>query len=98
MSQCPVCDDALVVIGSRRRTRRLATAERQVLVIRRLRCTGCRWIHHELPACLVPYQRYDAETLEAMAAPAAAPCAAHPARLPKAIAAVFRAGAGTCGH
>ncbi|MDA8199960.1 MAG: DUF6431 domain-containing protein [Thermaerobacter sp.] len=67
MSPCPVCDGVVVVIGSRRRTRRLPTGERQVLVIRRMRCHGCRRIHHELPACLVPYKRYDAETFEAVA-------------------------------
>ncbi len=67
MSPCPVCDAALGVIGSRRRTRRRLTGERQVLVIRRLQCSGCRRIHHELPTCLVPYKRYDAESIEAVA-------------------------------
>jgi len=67
VSRCPVCTGALVVIGSRPRTRRTPTGDRQVLVIRRLRCTTCYRIHHELPACLVPYQRYDAESWEAVA-------------------------------
>ncbi len=66
MSRCPVCAGALVAIGSRPRTRRTPTGDRQVLVIRRLRCTTCHRIHHELPACLVPYQRYDTESWEAV--------------------------------
>jgi hypothetical protein len=34
------------------------------LVIRRLYCEACRRIHHELPDRLVPYKRYDAESIE----------------------------------
>ena len=36
-----------------------------VLIIRRLRCTPCRRIHHELPDCLVSYKWYDAASIEA---------------------------------
>ena len=36
-----------------------------VLVIRRLGCPACDRIHHELPDCLVPYKRYDVESIEA---------------------------------
>ena len=68
MSPCPVCAGRLVVIGSRRRTRRTADGTRQVLVIRRLYCAACRRLHHELPACLVPYKRYDVASFEAVAA------------------------------
>lgn len=32
--------------------------------IRRLRCKGCRKIHHELPDLLVPYKRHSLETIE----------------------------------
>jgi hypothetical protein len=35
-----------------------------VLIIRRLRCELCRKIHHELPDILVPYKRYDVESIE----------------------------------
>ena len=35
-----------------------------MLVIRRLRCKSCKKIHHELPDLLVPYKRYDAESIE----------------------------------
>lgn len=54
-----------MVIGSRPRIRRLSTGVQTVLIIRRLRCTPCRRIHHELPDCLVPYKRYDAASIEA---------------------------------
>lgn len=36
------------------------------LIIRRLKCTGCGKIHHELPDCVVPYKRYDAGTIESV--------------------------------
>lgn len=32
--------------------------------IRRLRCQKCELIHHELPDCLVPYKRYQADVIE----------------------------------
>ncbi|MDI6879905.1 MAG: DUF6431 domain-containing protein [Desulfitobacteriaceae bacterium] len=35
-----------------------------MLIIRRLRCTHCHRIHHELPDCLVPYKRYDCASIE----------------------------------
>jgi hypothetical protein len=67
MSRCPVCDALLTVIGSRVRTRRTPEGIRHRLIIRRLRCLPCRRIHHELPDCLVPFKRYDAEALESFA-------------------------------
>jgi hypothetical protein len=67
VSWCPVCAGGFSVIGSRPRTRRTPTGDRHVLVIRCLRCTACDRTHHELPACLVPYKRYDTESWEAVA-------------------------------
>lgn len=61
---CPCCGEELKVIGSRKRISRNATGEVTVLVLRRLRCTGCRKIHHELPDCLVPYKRYESACVE----------------------------------
>ena len=34
------------------------------LLIRRLACTSCKRIHHELPDCIVPYKRHCAQTIE----------------------------------
>lgn len=36
------------------------------LIIRRLRCTQCSKIHHELPDILVPYKRYESKSIEAV--------------------------------
>lgn len=39
-----------------------------MLVIRRLYCQPCKRIHHELPDLLVPYKRYDRESVESVLA------------------------------
>ena len=61
---CPCCDGSLSVIGSRKRKYFSSDGNRNTLVIRRLRCRKCRHIHHELPDILVPYKRYDSESIE----------------------------------
>jgi hypothetical protein len=53
-----------LVIGSRKRKVINSFGEKQTLVIRRLRCKGCRAIHHELPDMVIPYKRHCAETVE----------------------------------
>lgn len=40
------------------------SGDRAKLIIRRLRCEACERIHHELPDLLVPYKRYDAQSME----------------------------------
>lgn len=54
----------LRVIGSRRRGFVKSSGESVQLIIRRLRCIDCQSIHHELPNLLVPYKRYEAESIE----------------------------------
>jgi uncharacterized protein YbaR (Trm112 family) len=61
---CPCCGQALKVIGSRERKITGGGGERRLLVIRRLRCSQCRRIHHELPDLVVPYKRYESECVE----------------------------------
>lgn len=61
---CPCCTERLEIIGSRERKVRGEGGELRRLVIRRLRCTGCRKIHHELPDLLVPYKRYESACIE----------------------------------
>ena len=61
---CPVCGNALLVIGIRERKYIDSGGITRILVIRRLRCKGCLVIHHELPDMLVPYKRHCAETIE----------------------------------
>lgn len=64
-NQCPCCSGGLKVIGSRRRKFVNSAEDTVILVIRRLRCTDCRRVHHELPDILVPYKRYDSRSIEA---------------------------------
>ena len=61
---CPVCGCVLAVIGTRERRYFDNDDTKVVLVIRRLRCKGCRVIHHELPDILIPYKRHCADTVE----------------------------------
>lgn len=64
LSPCPCCGENLKIIGSRKRTYKNSSGEARVLIIRRLRCSNCRRIHHELPDCLVPYKRYESICIE----------------------------------
>lgn len=63
---CPCCGGHLKVLGSRRRTCIIGSGEKMVLVIRRLRCTQCKRIHHELPDRLIPYKRHVRKSIEAV--------------------------------
>jgi hypothetical protein len=65
-SVCPVCIGVLKVIGTRRRGVINSIDEKEIFVIRRLRCQNqsCRKIHHELPDRIIPYKRHCAETVE----------------------------------
>jgi hypothetical protein len=62
---CPCCDGTLKVIGSRQRKFINSAGDKEVLIIRRLRCLHCGRIHHELPDILLPYKRYGSESIEA---------------------------------
>lgn len=61
---CPCCGERLAVIGSRQRKVVSECGDSRLLIIRRLRCSQCRKIHHELPDCVVPYKRYESECIE----------------------------------
>lgn len=65
-SVCPCCDGQLNVIGSRRRAYINGAGETIALIIRRLGCKSCGRVHHELPDILVPYKRYNSESIEAV--------------------------------
>lgn len=66
-SVCPVCDNPeLKVIGSRKRGVLKGDREAIILIIRRLRCSDCKRIHHELPDMVVPYKRYSSQVIEAI--------------------------------
>jgi hypothetical protein len=61
---CPCCSGELRVAGSRPRVWYQSSGDRATLIIRRLYCELCQRIHHELPDLLVPYKRYDTESIE----------------------------------
>jgi len=61
---CPLCAAELNVIGSRDRYLLNSAGDKEILVIRRLRCIICGKIHHELPDMIIPYKRHCAETVE----------------------------------
>ncbi|HCS75460.1 MAG TPA: hypothetical protein DIW17_16495 [Clostridiales bacterium] len=66
-SICPIClSEALKVIGSRNRRATNSNGENLIIVIRRLKCSNCKKIHHELPDILVPYKRYLSKCIEAI--------------------------------
>ena len=61
---CPCCGCQLRVIGSRKRKYINNVGEEVTLIIRRLKCSYCKRIHHELPDILVPYKRYGCGSIE----------------------------------
>ena len=61
---CPVCNNRLKVIGSRKRGVMDYEGIKKPLIIRRLYCAKCNRIHHELPDIIVPYKRYTAKVIE----------------------------------
>ena len=63
-SYCPVCHDELYMIGTRKRVRWRGNYDKHILLIRRLYCKKCCEMHHELPDCLVPFKRYEADIIE----------------------------------
>ena len=65
-NDCPCCNGALHVIGSRRRVLINDQGEKIILIIRRLRCSNCGRIHHELPDILIPYKRYSNASIESV--------------------------------
>jgi hypothetical protein len=65
---CPCCGGKLKVIGSRKRRLIDGLGETVTIVIRRMRCTACSRVHHELPDVLVPYRRHCSESIESVVA------------------------------
>ena len=62
---CSACDSSeLIKKGWRRRKLILLTGTLMIFMVRRVRCKNCGKIHHVLPNTIIPYKRYDAETIE----------------------------------
>jgi hypothetical protein len=66
LNPCPCCDGNLKVRGSKKRKRITSEGKKLTLQIRVLKCLDCKRIHHELPDIIVPYKRYDRESIEAV--------------------------------
>ncbi|WP_369322738.1 DUF6431 domain-containing protein [Youngiibacter fragilis] len=66
---CPSCQcEHCSVIGSRNRKviEAFDTSRSKTFRIRRLKCSSCGRIHHELPGTVIPYKRHPAESIEAV--------------------------------
>ena len=62
---CPFCDcSELIKKGWRKRKLFMLIGTFMILMIRRVKCKTCGKIHHVLPNTIVPYKRYDAETIK----------------------------------
>jgi len=62
---CPICGESLSCFAWRLRIVIGEDGNTKWLLIRRLRCSECGKIHHELPIGLViPYKRHCAETIQ----------------------------------
>ncbi|WP_257297406.1 DUF6431 domain-containing protein [Cytobacillus gottheilii] len=62
----PCCGKVMLVIGTKNRKAMDHSGQSKTYNIRRLRCTNCLTIHHELPDLLVPYKRYESECIESV--------------------------------
>ncbi len=60
---CSSCGCKFNVIGSRKRKYINKDGESVTLIIRRLKCSNCKRIHHELPDILIPYKRYECSSI-----------------------------------
>lgn len=61
---CPKCGTELCRSGWRKRTVIASDGISDIYWIRRLYCSKCRKIHHELPDFIVPYKRYHVHVIE----------------------------------
>ena len=64
---CPACGGRLFVHGTCRRRMKDETEQVRELRLRVLECEACGRTHRELPDLLVPYRRYSAKAICAMA-------------------------------
>lgn len=78
---CPNCGGELRVKGSVPRKRRDRYSKKTTYMIRRLRCKTCKRIHRELPDFLLPYKRYDEETIESVIDKKVDDCTASPSTI-----------------
>lgn len=63
ITHCPACGSSLKYYDHVDRILRRKGGGIKHVQIRRLRCTGCRKIHRELPRHVLPYKQYEAEII-----------------------------------
>ncbi|MFC7801740.1 DUF6431 domain-containing protein [Bacillus subtilis] len=62
----PCCGKDMLVRDTKNRKAKDQTGQIKIYNIRRLQCTNCQSLHHELPDLLIPYKRYEAECIESV--------------------------------
>lgn len=62
-SHCPWCEGEFQVVGSRKRILHRQDGSVILMIIRRLKCTSCGKISHELPDIVVPYKRHESAAI-----------------------------------
>jgi hypothetical protein len=65
-SVCPQCSGVLKYRDSRERGVKNLFGEARRFLLRRLSCTVCGRFHTEIPDIILPYKRYDAETIQSV--------------------------------
>jgi hypothetical protein len=65
-SCCPLCNGELVYRDSKSRKVKNIFGEIRNFLLRRLRCTGCKKLHTELPDIIQPYKHYDSDAIQSI--------------------------------
>jgi len=61
---CPLCGKNLVYRDSKLREVKNLFGEIRCFLLHRLRCTGCKSLHTELPDTIQPYKHYDSDAIQ----------------------------------
>jgi hypothetical protein len=63
---CPLCYGELSYRDSRLRMLKNLLGEISHFLLRRLRCTGCKKLHTELPSIIQPYRHYSSDVIQSV--------------------------------
>jgi hypothetical protein len=63
---CPLCSGELFYRDCRLRTLKNLLGEICHFLLRRLRCTGCKKLHTELPSIIQPYRHYSSDAIQSV--------------------------------
>lgn len=62
-SRCPECGGEVKYYDKVPRIVRTKEGNKEIIKIRRFRCTKCHRIHRKLPECILPYKQYKASII-----------------------------------